>query len=129
MKKLLPCGHEQKCSCHQKPEDVKCNTVVPVELGGCGHTKRLPCFQAIEAKEGKIVVLCDAVILKRLPCGHEMKVVCVMDPNEAVCQSPCERFLSCGVHRCMKKCRDDCSKSVCQMKVLNNDFYCCKKLW
>ena len=118
MKKKLPCGHDKKCSCHQKPEEVMCNVSVTTTLDTCGHAKSLPCSEAKRVQEGKVAaVYCDVIVSKTLPCGHEMKVDCGQDPKKAFCQAPCERNLPCGSHRCTNRCGDDCSKSACQVKV------------
>ena len=94
-----------------------CNVSVPTTLDVCGHVKHLPCAEARTVHDGKVTAFCDVVVSKFLPCGHEMKVACGQDPSKVFCQAQCERNLSCGSHHCTKRCGDDCSKSLCQMKV------------
>lgn len=118
VKKKLPCGHEQQCVCHKKLEEVKCIVNVPTTLHGCGHTKTIPCFQTKGVIEGKIVVLCDKVVPKLLPCGHEMNLACNQDPDTVFCEAQCDRKLPCG-HRCKGKCGADCNKTACQMMVIS----------
>ena len=90
--------------------------MVPAMLDGCGHTKLIPCVQTTGVIEGKIVVFCDKVIPKLLPCGHEVKLPCSQDTKTVFCEAQCDQTLSCG-HPCKQKCGADCKKAICQMKV------------
>ena len=98
-------------------DDAVCDVGISVELPGCDHVKELPCSEAIKVLSGDVVVMCDDVVMKTLPCTHRMKLPCGQHVDGLLCTRPCERMLSCGIHQCPGICGFDCSKTECSVQV------------
>eukprot|EP01029_Cantina_marsupialis_P012715 TRINITY_DN2803_c0_g2_i1.p1 TRINITY_DN2803_c0_g2~~TRINITY_DN2803_c0_g2_i1.p1 ORF type:complete len:592 (+),score=165.43 TRINITY_DN2803_c0_g2_i1:76-1776(+) len=129
MKKLLPCGHQQKIPCHLPPADAKCNHPCR-SLLDCSHTCTGTCGSCSQGKDHK---LCSHKCGRSLVCGHQCSFPCLKDCPP--CNEPCRNYCphshctskcgelcvpcnmpcdwSCVHHSCSKLCHEDCDRPPC----------------
>ena len=119
--RVIPkCKHTQPIPCHMNPslysckapceykctEGHRCNKVCSQLCGPCetSVTKQLSCGHTVEILCYEKPSNCEQLVSKVLPhCGHEQLIPCHVDPNDYLCEAPCEKKLQCG-HRCTNKC-------------------------
>ena len=116
--RTLPCGHKATLSCDKKIEEYCCDQKVQVTLT-CGHKKDITCGTALKEHQSGI---CDILVKRKLPCGHENMAECSLEIAKIRCKHPCERLLPCG-HPCTKKCGEVCAQFKCMAKV-SKDLNC-----
>ncbi|ELP84760.1 nuclear transcription factor, X-box binding protein, putative [Entamoeba invadens IP1] len=121
--KVLSCGkHHCTKMCHEGPCE-ECPTPLTIQVCACGRTKfdRKECTDPIDTCEhicGKTMkcghvcqhkchfgpCVCDVKMTKRCRCGcQEVEVKCG-DASEVLCDTICGDLLSCGIHKCDRKC-------------------------
>ncbi|PIK53269.1 hypothetical protein BSL78_09843 [Apostichopus japonicus] len=129
--KMLPCSHEQKVQCYQKPHNVVCRSPCERELA-CGHGCRELCGL-------KCTVSCPEVVEKVFtPCGHKAKdVTTILFGNE---DDPKARFIQLedcnhivevqGMDRYLKQYKDSHENMIklpecpwCKTPIRNNQRY------
>ena len=143
--KILPCNHQCSLKCGEICSSRKCMKPVTIELAGCGHNKRVLCYQC----ESPSLLKCDEKCTKNLPCGHNCGLKCsepcktkcnvivnktwpcghklkrpcyqVSTPEEFPCNKNCEKELECG-HTCPDICGKPCVKK-CTVNV-NKKYPC-----
>ena len=110
-KRLPGCGHVRRLQCWEDPAKVGCVELCKKKLK-CGHTCPNACWQPCES--GK---RCSVKVYKKITkCGHTAKVPCHLDPDSGFfCSTDCTEVLECG-HQCKEKCGKPCTK-LCKAKV------------
>ena len=119
MTRKLPCEHEVTIPCSEIAEEYICQERVDVALP-CGHKRSVVCSKAKKVLEDeKCHAKCDAIVRKKLRCGHEKDEQCFVKPEDVFCDAPCEQVLSCE-HLCRGRCGDDCTKLKCAVTVVKD---------
>uniref|UniRef100_A0A914P238 RZ-type domain-containing protein n=1 Tax=Panagrolaimus davidi TaxID=227884 RepID=A0A914P238_9BILA len=101
----LECGHQCIKPCHvEDMEHTKQKCLKPCERK-CNSEFQHPCKKDCWKPCGD----CNVKVLKVLPCGHQKRDKCSLDPKNVQCDEECQKTLSCG-HRCEERCGDECTK-------------------
>ncbi|CAG0916689.1 unnamed protein product [Notodromas monacha] len=127
---LVPCKHLREMKCCENVAQVKCLVKCIVRLD-CGHA----CEKSCHVKEdpdhlytrctkecGKSCPRehpckglcwqdpcppCQELVNLTLLCGHSIKALCNVKPDQVECKKECKKQLPCG-HPCRKKCKETC---------------------
>lgn len=110
------------------------------EPGLIAHSCGEICLRQRRNCEHNCLILChpgpcpDCTILvdKSCGCGKSKQQVMCSSEVEIICDSLCEKFLECGVHKCYEKCHmGDCKPcekilhQTCFCEKANRDVTCC----
>ena len=119
----LPCGHTKDnilCYLAQKPENIKCTTVVSKLVPECRHSIKEMCHVDVTKENFRCPTPCDHV----LPCGHLCTGTCGRCLTQNVgdqvsikhqsCQKICGRGHSTCNHTCKKKCHSGTDCGLCE---------------
>uniref|UniRef100_A0A914UKQ1 UBA domain-containing protein n=1 Tax=Plectus sambesii TaxID=2011161 RepID=A0A914UKQ1_9BILA len=75
--KELHCGHKTEAACHLELDEIVCK--VPCKnILACGHMCAARCSQPCTTS-------CEAIVRRKLSCGHKMDVRCFEDPKSVAC--------------------------------------------
>ncbi|XP_041454409.1 NFX1-type zinc finger-containing protein 1-like [Lytechinus variegatus] len=111
--RTLSCSHRKELKCNVDPDTALCLIVVTKTRPSCGHLVIEECSTQSD---------CSQIVVKSLPCGHRMDMVCSTDENGVFCQEKCEKKLACG-HTCTGICGEKCI-TKCKVFVIRNDWPC-----
>lgn len=122
--KLLACGHRCKKKCHTG-ECSRCDETVQVTCRCLSTNFERVCADVCEALGGE-TPLCNKTCKVKRNCGrHSCGIMCCpaekrsnnhvrnemfAEKSDHECNLDCDRMLSCGVHKCDRKCH----KGKCQ---------------
>ncbi|XP_014276222.1 NFX1-type zinc finger-containing protein 1 isoform X3 [Halyomorpha halys] len=115
---ILPCGHWSKKKCYVDEEEhiaaFVCNELC---LSYCKQDLH-QCYKKCNEEYG----LCDEDVDVILPCGHVSMKKCSGSTKEHVaayiCSEPCSRCCEQGLHKCGKKCYEECGKCYEDVDVI-----------
>nr|XP_014275989.1 NFX1-type zinc finger-containing protein 1 isoform X2 [Halyomorpha halys] len=115
---ILPCGHssKKKC-CVDKEEHITTYVCNEPTLSYCKQDLH-QCYKKCNEEYG----LCDEDVDVILPCGHVSMKKCSGSTKEHVaayiCSEPCSRCCEQGLHKCGKKCYEECGKCYEDVDVI-----------
>lgn len=110
--KTLPCGHDQKLRCSDRPDRSLCQTLENYQLA-CSHNVEIPCSTPI-AKRAMLHMHCQQPVRKTLPCGHIKAMKCCDNELVMECGRVEERTLDCG-HSTYYECTGVNVRIVCMI--------------
>ncbi len=107
--KLMMSCKEHNCGevCGEVHNHDDCQIKVKYIFPKCKHPspKMKKCSEPISW-------LCNAKIIAKAKCGHDVEKKCSEQVSSVVCPNPCVKLRSCG-HPCTNKCGDSCEKGSC----------------
>lgn len=127
--KMLSCGHLASVLCSQSIDTAVCTSLVEVILPRCSHIQPVPC-PISRSEDSLLLWKCEAVPLKTLNCGHEMRLPCPtnVDDEAVKCLThvnytlPCDHEVIIPCHSIEEKIQEKC-KLPCGT-FLNCDHFC-----
>ena len=116
--KRLDCGHVCEKLCHVKDcNSFKCLKPCQRINPNCQY-KLHHCNKRCYEDCG----ICEVIIKKKLPCGHEKEAKCYEDINIIKCREKCTKILKC-FHKCELTCSEDCYSKPCK-KIIKVKLDC-----
>lgn len=124
----LPCGHfKDSVACHlsQRPEAIRCQTMVEKVVPGCNHNVEVACSKLVTAGG----YMCPVPCATPLPCGHICPGTCgkcsrknndeVSEVSHQGCRKICGRPFGTCNHHSRKLCHGgtDCGLCVAPCEV------------
>ena len=88
VEKKLSCHHNVQVYCSARIDHVSCPEECS-EILPCLHKCRNRCSEPCTTR-------CKESVVKDLPCGHQSKAECFLNPEEISCLHPCNATLECG---------------------------------
>ncbi|XP_059169629.1 NFX1-type zinc finger-containing protein 1-like [Physella acuta] len=110
----LPCGHETRMACSQKPEEIFCLSQCSTVLE-CSHQCSGKCGRCLKSKEHK---QCKVLVSHTFSCGDVAEMPCYKTKSDPACQRVCGTILDCK-HSCTGTC-STCTTDkhvVCSVQV------------
>ncbi|CAH0691773.1 unnamed protein product [Spodoptera exigua] len=107
---IYPCGHKCQFYCHgydRQHVETKC-TMKCERVCEVGHVCPLKCSQECAP--------CKILVMKTLPCGHEMRVLCHRDPEDPL--NRCLTQIDVVLPDCQHKAKIDCYKDISKVKCM-----------
>ena len=115
----MKCGHICEKSCHVYDcNEQKCLKPCSKINPNCIEKKH-KCPKKCYEDCG----LCEAIVEKKLPCGHIKKdCKCYEKETEIICKEKCNKLLKCG-HKCLLYCGQECSSKPCR-EIIDVELPC-----
>ena len=96
MKHTFPCRHTTRVSCFERKTAI-CRAPCPRQKSSCQHLCKGLCGKPCDGYP------CQEVVIKRLRCGHKIKMHCCDNPEKVLCPVVCGKIMQCG-HQCSGVC-------------------------